>query len=97
MMFWYDGVMGGWGYGLMSISMVLFWALVIVAILALVRSTTRAPQQAESPPWHPSTPDQALAERFARGEIDEAEYLQRLEVLRAQASSARSEPGSSAG
>ena len=32
---------------------------------------------------HYQTPEQMLAGRFARGEIDETEYRQRLEVLRA--------------
>lgn len=31
---------------------------------------------------HPVDPEQILAERFARGELDEAEYAQRLAVLR---------------
>ena len=36
-MFWYGGGMSGWGYALMTISMVLFWALVIFGVVALVR------------------------------------------------------------
>jgi len=35
-----------------------------------------------SPNHHRSTPEQVLAERFARGEIDEGEYRQRLATLR---------------
>lgn len=31
---------------------------------------------------HPVDPEQVLAERFARGEIDEIEYAARLSVLR---------------
>ena len=38
MMFWYDHDMSGWGYAGMAIGMVLFWALLIVAIIALIRS-----------------------------------------------------------
>ncbi len=77
-MFWYGPGMAGWGYALMTIGMVLFWALVIFGVVALVRSFTRVDQ----PTTTRSTPEQLLAERFARGEIDEHEYHQRLEVLR---------------
>jgi putative membrane protein len=85
MMFWYDHGMSGWGYAGMAIGMVLFWILVIVGIVALVRFTT-GPTQARAipaPPPYGESPEQILAARFARGEIDEAEYQQRLAVLRA--------------
>jgi putative membrane protein len=66
--------------------MVLFWALIIVAIVALVRFTTDGTQGRAIPaPPHYSeyeSPAQLLAGRFARGEIDETEYRHRLEVLR---------------
>jgi putative membrane protein len=40
--------------------------------------------QAGPPPGHgPVTPEQILAERFARGEIDEDEFWQRMTTLRA--------------
>jgi putative membrane protein len=35
MMWWYGPGMNGWGYGLMTLSMVLFWALVIFGVVAL--------------------------------------------------------------
>ena len=85
MMFWYGNGMSGWGYVLMTASMVLFWGLVAFAIVALVRYANRTPQQFTSPP-PPHTPEQVLAERFARGEIDEDEYQRRLEILRANTS-----------
>jgi putative membrane protein len=40
------------------------------------------------PPPAPPTPEQALADRFARGEIDADEYHQRLDTLRQAARSA---------
>jgi len=70
--------MNGWGYALMTISMVLFWALVIFGVVALVRFLARDDRQATTR----STPEQLLAERFARGEIDEHEYHHRVDVLR---------------
>ena len=78
MMYWYGPGMTGWGYALMTISMVVFWALVIFGVVALVRFFARADQ----PPTTRSTPEQLLADRFARGDIDEHEYHQRLDVLR---------------
>lgn len=83
MMFWYGPGVSGWGYALMTISMVLFWGLVIFGVIALIRYLARPAQQPTG--WEPprSTPQQVLAERFARGEIDEAEYRRRLDTLHA--------------
>lgn len=78
MMWWYGPGMSGWGYALMTVSMVLFWALIIFGAIALVRYLARGDRAVASRP----TPEQLLAERFARGEIDEHEYDQRLDTLR---------------
>lgn len=76
---------GGGGYALMAIGMVLFWGAVIFGVVALVRHSRPAgPRLAE-----PAGPDRLLAERFARGEIDEDEYYQRLTSLRAADPAAR--------
>jgi putative membrane protein len=75
MMWWYGPGMNAWGYTAMTVSMVLFWTLVIVGVVALVRY--RGKQDTTARP----TPEELLAERYARGEIDEAEYHQRLDVL----------------
>ena len=80
-MFWYGNGMSGWGYVLMTVSMVLFWGLVILGVVALVRYGTRAPQRFDGTTHRP-TPEQVLADRFARGEIDEPEYHGRLASLR---------------
>lgn len=61
----------------------LFWILVIGLLIFVARRTWRrnhhwaAAQGAEG----------VLRERYARGEIDETEFRQRLEVLRSQPSS----------
>lgn len=78
-MFWYDHDMGWWGYAGMGVGMVLFWALLILGIVALVRLSTRDENPRSSPP---PSPEQVLAERFARGEIGETEYGGLLAVLR---------------
>lgn len=78
-MFWYDHDMGWWGYAGMGIGMVLFWALIVVGIVALVTFVSRDRRPPQSPP---ASPEQILAARFARGEISEPEYRDRLAVLR---------------
>lgn len=82
-MFWYDHNMGGWGYAGMGIGMVLFWALLIVGIVALIRFSTgdQSRPMPAPPPLPPPSPEQVLADRFARGEISQAEYRDRLAVL----------------
>lgn len=84
-MFWYGHNMSGWGYGLMTVSIVLFWALVIVVAVALFRylgGSGQRPKPPESGASGSSAAEELLAERFARGEIDEEEYRRRLEILR---------------
>jgi putative membrane protein len=76
MMYWYGG--SGWGYAFMMVSMVVFWGLVIGAIVVVVRSLDRA--RADGPAA--TGAEEALAERYARGDIDQTEYRQRLSVLR---------------
>lgn len=82
MMFWYGNGTNVWGYTLMTVSMVLFWALVVYGAIALLRHPARAdrPTAATRP-----TPEQVLADRLARGDIDEDRYHQLLETLRSSA------------
>jgi putative membrane protein len=82
MMFWYGNGISGTGYAVMIFSWLAFWALMIAAIVALVRYLGRGGRQAPPPGWQSRpTPEQILAERFARGEIDDQEYRQRLDTL----------------
>jgi putative membrane protein len=77
-MWWYgDGDLNGWGYTLMTVSMILFWGLVIYGVVFLARSGGQSDRSGPQ-----AKPEDLLAERFARGEIDEQEYRQRLETLR---------------
>jgi putative membrane protein len=96
MMYWYGSGMSGWGYALMTISLVLFWGAVIAGIVALVRYARHGGGQvsASSAPPAPQSPEQLLAQRFAHGEIDEDEYRQRLAALRStgQASDGQARP-----
>jgi putative membrane protein len=80
MMYWYTGS-AGWGYGLMIVSMVAFWGLVIAGIVLLLRGTGSDRAQTPIPAGPIEDPRQVLAQRYARGEIDETDYRQRLRVL----------------
>jgi putative membrane protein len=87
MMFWYDHNMGWWGWAGMGIGMVLFWALLIAGIVALVAyiSGDRQDRQIRPDTAPTASPEQVLAARFAHGEINETEYRDRLAVLREHA------------
>ena len=82
MMDGYGHGIGGWGYGLTALIMVLFLAAVTYGIVALLRYA-RPDGTQDRNPAQPPAPEQLLAERFARGQIDEDEYRQRLTSLRA--------------
>ena len=75
MMWWDDS---GWSWFAMTISMIVFWALVAAVIVMLVRSN-RDPGTVGD---RVDDPEQILKQRFARGEIDVEEYERRREVLR---------------
>jgi putative membrane protein len=79
--------MGGWGYALMAVSVVLFLGLVITGIVVLVRYLHFGDQRASDTAQRHSGPEQILAERLARGETDEEEYRGRLDILRGGARS----------
>lgn len=88
MMYWNGHGMNGWGIGLMTVSMLLLWALLIVGVVALGRYVVQASEHRPFPPSSGTpaperpTPEQLLAVRLARGEIDPDEYGRRLDVLR---------------
>lgn len=78
MMGWYHDGAGWGGWLVMSIAMIAFWAMVIVAVVVLFRGSTSSGQDS-SPHRDPMS---ILDQRFARGEIDEDEYHARSAVLR---------------
>ncbi|MFJ9682594.1 SHOCT domain-containing protein [Streptomyces sp. NPDC101194] len=88
-MMWYHSGWGG-GWLLMIVIMVVFWSLLIVGAVALIHYLTNARRghQAGPPPgeaaWGSRRAEDLLAERFARGEIDDDEYKRRLTLLREQ-------------
>lgn len=67
----------GWAaWTAMAIGMVVFWGLLIWAIASFMQGGTLFRRTA------PPTPEEILAERLARGEVDPSEYRERLEALR---------------
>jgi len=79
-MYWNDHDMTGWGWFATSVGMVLMWALLIGVAVLLYRSLNRTSEPRDTTAHR--SPEQLLAERFARGEVDEEEYRRRLAVLR---------------
>jgi putative membrane protein len=89
-MWWYGDHMGAGSWVGMGF-MILFWVLVIVGIIYLVRHLTARPHnsgwQATPPqgptagPQHTASPKsdalRILEERYARGDIDQEEFLRR--------------------
>ena len=67
----WGNMMGGWnGFGILGwIPMLLFWILLILGVVALIRYLGRSGQQRDS-----KTPLEILKERYAKGEIDKNEF-----------------------
>jgi uncharacterized membrane protein len=86
-----DGHDWGWGTWLgMGLMMTLLTAVVVAAVVLVVRAVT-APQQPTSVPraasdgaLQDSDAQRVLDERLARGDIDEHDYLTRRNLLRGQ-------------
>lgn len=67
----WSGHMGGWWWMAVPM-MIVFWTLAVWAVVTLVRGSRRRERSAE----------EVLADRFARGELDEAEYRRRRDLVR---------------
>lgn len=74
---WDHGWNGGWwGWLVMTMVMVAFWGLLIWGVAWFASSRRDSGPGAAGP-----SPEQILARRLARGEIDEQEYRRRLGAL----------------
>lgn len=81
-MYGWDGGMGGSvGWIAMAVLMVLFWAGVVTIIVVVVRRPHSNQGTPDLSPSHHKA-ERILNERFARGEIDETEYIARHDALR---------------
>jgi putative membrane protein len=75
----------GWGWGgwiAMTLVMVVFWAILITAVVLAVRYLAGAGGHRNPPAPGSARAEDVLAERFARGEIDDDEFRRRLTLLR---------------
>ncbi len=80
MMGWYVGDhMTGWGWIGMTLSGIVFIALLILGGVLLVRVVG----QSERPAEPVRSPERLLAERYAGGEISDEQYRKQLDTLRA--------------
>ncbi len=71
-----------WGFGHMfygGVMMLIFWGLVIALLVIGIRRLLGSGQRSASKPT--SSALEILRERFARGEIDQAEFEERKRVL----------------
>ena len=77
---------GHWGWGgwlLTTGTTIVFWALVITAVALLARYLLSLPQRTPTARAAAAmNAEHTLAERYARGEIDDDEYQRRLGLLR---------------
>ena len=70
---------GGWGMGFGFIFMLLFWGLVILGVVTLIRWLLS--QSSPNRRARDKTPWEIVQERYARGEIDREEYEQKKRDL----------------
>ena len=73
-MYWHDDL-SWWAWLMMSVGMLVFWDLIVWGVTLFSRERAAA---------DPSSPEEILGERLARGEIDAREYRERIEALRSR-------------
>ncbi len=69
------GHMGGWGWGMMIFGWLFMVAVIALAAWAIWRASRHPEARSQS------RAEEILAERYARGEIDRDEYLERRSNL----------------
>jgi putative membrane protein len=71
----YGGHMMGYGFGYgMGIGMLVFWGLIIFAIVSLISGSFSKSQDPGQPSGQTDDALQILKKRYARGEIDKTEF-----------------------
>jgi putative membrane protein len=81
MMWWDDGPWGVGGWFVMSLMMVVFGGGLIVAMVWLIQAVTTDKNPGQPLASPAARADEILAERYARGEIDEDDFTRRRAVL----------------
>ena len=72
---------GGFGFGIPGLGMILFWGVLILVVVLIAGSLTRAYGGGGEGRSEKSARE-ILDERFARGEIDREEYEEKKRSLR---------------
>jgi putative membrane protein len=79
---WNGGYGWGWGWIITAVVIIALFALLITAIVLAVRFFTVADRHGDArSPQQTRGAENMLAERFARGEIDEDDYRRRMAAL----------------
>jgi putative membrane protein len=73
----YNGMMGGGG----SIIMIILWVLIIVGVVLFISAAVNKTENTGEIKSKTESPIDILKHRYARGEIDKAEYEQKLNDL----------------
>ena len=77
-MHWWGGQYGmGYGYG--GFFMILFWVLIIIGIVFVIKILAGGGLSGKD---RPETAEEALRKRFARGEINKEEFEAAMQVLK---------------
>jgi putative membrane protein len=70
-----QGMMGGWGMGWFGgIFMIIFWILILAGLVFVIRWLIQATGKKENSVQSGSRAMEILKERYARGEIDKAQF-----------------------
>ena len=76
------GMMGGWGMGWFGgIFMIIFWILILVGLIFLIKWLIQTTGSVKPNPGDGTRALEILKERYARGEIDTAEFEERKKVI----------------
>lgn len=85
MMWWNQAGEGNGQWLVMGVMMLLVWAATIALLARLIRWGRSTRSRTEGDPTTERA-GQLLAERFGRGEIDEAQFIRARTLLRSQSS-----------
>ena len=76
------GMMGEWGMGWFGgIFMIIFWVLILVGLIFLIKWLIQTTNRSKSDACSRNRALDILKERFARGEIDAAEFEEKKKVI----------------
>ena len=77
-----SGMMGGGGMGWFGgMFMMIFWVLILVGLIFLIKWLIQTTNRVKSDVGNGNSALQILKERYARGEIDNAEFEEKKKVI----------------